>query len=116
MELREQMSAEAAAAAGEAPSLGRVRAHAAAVRRLARRHGASNVRVFGSVARGDAGPASDYDVVVDLDPDLRGFEAFYRLDELERGLAALLDRPVHVVTARHLSDFTRRVLRDAVPV
>lgn len=34
---------------------------------IAARHGASNVRVFGSVARGDAGPGSDIDILVDLE-------------------------------------------------
>ncbi|MBB3052368.1 hypothetical protein FHS23_003402 [Prauserella isguenensis] len=33
------------------------------------RYGASNPRVFGSVARGDAGPHSDIDIIVDLGPD-----------------------------------------------
>jgi len=94
--------------------LGELRRHRAAIRRLARGERASNVRVFGSVARGDASAASDYDLVVDLDPEVRGFEAFDRLDRLERLLTQLLRRPVHVVTARHDSDFTRRVLRDAV--
>jgi hypothetical protein len=45
---------------------------------------------------------------------VRGFEAFDRLDRLERRLTQLLGRPVHVVTARHDSSFTRRILRDAV--
>jgi len=36
--------------------------------RAAARYGASNVRVFGSVARGEAGPESDVDVLVDLEP------------------------------------------------
>ncbi len=100
---------------GEAPpSLKELRRHRAAIRRIARAQRASNVRVFGSVARGDAGAPSDYDLVVDLDPELRGFEAFDRLDRLERQLTRLLGRQVHVVTARHESAFTRRVLRDAV--
>lgn len=47
-------------------------------------------------------------------PAVSGFEAFDRLDRLERLLTEFLSRPVHVVTARHDSDFTRRVLRDAV--
>jgi predicted nucleotidyltransferase len=96
------------------PSLANLRRRRAAIERLARSERASNVRVFGSVARGEANPTSDYDLVVDLDSDVRGFEAFDRLDRLERLLAELLRRPVHVVTARHDSDFTRRVLRDAV--
>jgi predicted nucleotidyltransferase len=102
-------------AAGEAiPGIGELRRRRAAIQRLARGERASNVRVFGSVARGDPSTESDYDLVVDLDPDVHGFEAFDRLDRLERLLAQLLGRRVHVVTARHDSDFTRRVLRDAV--
>jgi predicted nucleotidyltransferase len=96
------------------PNLEELKRHRAAIRRLAKHERALNVRVFGSVARGDSTAASDYDLVVDLEPDVRGFEAFDRLDRLERLLAELLSRPVHVVTARHDSDFTRRVLRDAV--
>ena len=96
------------------PDLEGLRRHRAAIRRLATSERASNVRVFGSVARGDSTATSDYDLIVDLDPEVRGFEAFDRLDRLERLLAELLGRPVHVVTARHDSDFTRRVLRDAV--
>ncbi len=96
------------------PDLDELVHHRAAIRRLARSERASNVRVFGSVARGDSTARSDYDLVVDLDPEVRGFEAFDRLDRLERLMAELLGRPVHVVTARHDSDFTRRVLRDAI--
>ena len=96
------------------PDLARLRRHRAAIQRAAKSERASNIRVFGSVARGDSTAESDYDLVVDLDPELRGFEAFDRLDRIERLLTELLRRPVHVVTARHDSDFTRRVLRDAV--
>ncbi len=96
------------------PCLEDLRRHRVAIRRIARAERASNVRVFGSVARGDAGLSSDYDLVVDLDSELRGFEAFDHLDRLERRLTRLLRRAVHVVTARHESEFTRRVLRDAV--
>ena len=101
-------------AAGTVADLEGLRRLRTAIRRLARSERASNVRVFGSVARGDSTATSDYDLIVDLDPEVRGFEAFDHLDRLERLLAELLDRPVHVVTARHDSDFTRRVLRDAI--
>ncbi len=121
VEARERLAAvratigrDSLAPAGTAPDLDELRRHRAAIRRLARSERASHVRVFGSVARGDSTPMSDYDLVVDLDPDVHGFEAFDRLDRLERLLAQLLGRSVHVVTARHDSDFTRRVLRDAV--
>ena len=39
------------------------------IQRIAESHGARNVRVFGSVARGDAVPGSDVDFLVDFDPD-----------------------------------------------
>lgn len=100
----------------ETPTLESLRRKRSAIARLARRHQASNVRVFGSVARGEAGPGSDYDLVVDLDPTLSGLAAFDHLDQLERGLRELLGCHVHVVTARHDSAFTRRVNRDARPI
>ena len=37
--------------------------------RIAAIYGASNVRVFGSLARGENSPSSDVDILVDLDPD-----------------------------------------------
>lgn len=120
-EARERLAAVRHAIAGGTrrpeqvvPDLAELRRKRAAIRRLVQSERASNVRVFGSVARGDSIATSDYDLVVDLDPEVRGFEAFDRLDRLERLLAELLGRPVHVVTAQHDSDFTRRVLRDAV--
>src|SRR5438309_248335 len=112
--VRRAIGRESSDPAASVPDLEGLRRHRAAIQRLARSERASNVRVFGSVARGDSTAASDYDLVVDLDPEVRGFEAFDRLDRLERLLGQLLQRPVHVVTARHDSDFTRRVLRDAV--
>ena len=38
------------------------------IREIAAKHGARNVRVFGSVARGDARPDSDVDFLVDMEP------------------------------------------------
>jgi uncharacterized protein len=120
-EARERLAAVRGAITGRSsgpvstvPDLTELRRKRAAIQRLVNGERASNVRVFGSVARGDSTATSDYDLVVDLDPEVRGFEAFDRLDRLERLLAELLGRPVHVVTAHHDSDFTRRVLRDAI--
>ncbi|MGH7882988.1 MAG: nucleotidyltransferase family protein [Candidatus Dormibacteraceae bacterium] len=77
---------------------------------------AYNPRVFGSVARGEAGPESDYDIVVELEAGLRGFEAFDHLDRLEKSLGQLLNRPVNIVTAAHDSAFALRVRREAMPI
>ncbi|HLI51251.1 MAG TPA: nucleotidyltransferase domain-containing protein [Thermomicrobiaceae bacterium] len=46
-----------------------VRARRDEILRIAARHGAHNVRVFGSVARGEVGPESDLDLLVDFEPD-----------------------------------------------
>ena len=44
--------------------------------RLARRHGVTKVRVFGSMARGDAGPHSDVDLLIEVGAETsRGFRA-----------------------------------------
>lgn len=114
--LRDGRSSGASEGRDLVPSLEALRRHKTPMRGAALRQRASNIRVFGSVARGEAGQASDYDLVVDLDPELRGFEAFDRLDRLERNLRRVLGRPVHVVTAGHRSDFAGRVLREAVPL
>ncbi|HVC99874.1 MAG TPA: nucleotidyltransferase domain-containing protein [Candidatus Dormibacteraeota bacterium] len=106
----------AGSAETNAPPLDSLRWKGPEIARAARRHRASNVRVFGSVARGDAGPGSDYDFVVDLDAALGGLAASDHLDRLEQELRGLVGRPVHVVTARHDSAFARRVRLDAQPI
>jgi len=98
------------------PTLETLRSRRNEITRLAHAHRASNVRVFGSVARGEAGTSSDYDFVVDLDPGLGALESFEHLDQLETELSELLGRPTHVVTAAHDSAFTQRVLQDARPL
>jgi predicted nucleotidyltransferase/DNA-binding XRE family transcriptional regulator len=77
-------------------------------------HGASRVRVFGSVARGEDGADSDVDLLVDLPPGL-GLLGFGRLlDELERVLDGLR---VDLVPAADLKPEIRaRVEREAIPL
>lgn len=76
-------------------------------------HGASNVCVFGSVARRDSSGASDVDFLVDLDPDRSLLDHIALQQELED----LLDAQVDVVTRRALHPLLREnVLADAVPV
>jgi len=80
---------------------------------LARTYGASNVRVFGSVARGQADASSDVDFVVELDKG----RSLLDLGGLLMDLQDLLGRPVDIVTDRGLRPRIRdRVLREAVPL
>ena len=84
------------------------RAH---ILRLARQHGATRVRVFGSMARGDAGPHSDVDLLVDVGPNPSAWFPGGLVAELEE----LLGRRVQVVTDRGLDELLRdRVLEEAV--
>jgi predicted nucleotidyltransferase/DNA-binding XRE family transcriptional regulator len=96
-------------------TLADLRARREEILRIAAAHGARNVRVFGSVARGEAGPDSDVDFLVDLDSDNRGFEFFGLLEDLRRALEELLGCPVDVgetVQAHAHSN----VQQDAVPL
>jgi predicted nucleotidyltransferase len=80
---------------------------------IAARHGARNVRLFGSVARGEADEASDIDFLVELQPG----RSLLDLGGLVAELSDLLGRDVDVVTVRGLNDRIRdRVLAEAVPV
>ena len=79
--------------------------------RVANKHGAHSVKVFGSTARGDAGPDSDVDLLVEMEPG-RGL-----LDQaaLLLELRALIGRDVDVVTPEGLrSRIRERVLAEAV--
>ncbi|MFZ5909207.1 MAG: nucleotidyltransferase family protein [Chloroflexota bacterium] len=76
----------------------------------ARKHGAYNVRVFGSVARGEARPDSDIDFLVNLEAG----RSLMDLARLLRELQSLLGRDVDVVTEAGLRPRIRpRVLREA---
>ena len=90
-----------------------VEAHRADILRVCARNGASNVAIFGSVARGDARPGSDLDVLVDLDPSKSLLDHIHLQHELEDLLGVRVD----VVTRRGLHPLIRdAVLREAVPV
>lgn len=80
------------------PTLAQLRAQREEILRVAAAHRVSNVRVFGSVARGDADAGSDVDLMVDLPSDVRGFRAFGLLEDLRRDIEAVVGRPVDVVT------------------
>lgn len=81
--------------------------------RIARKHGVSRVRVFGSVARGDARPDSDIDLLIDVD----GPTPAWFPGGLVADLEALLGRRVDVLEADALrEDLRERVLAEAVPL
>ncbi len=80
---------------------------------IAAQHGARNVRLFGSVARGDARPDSDIDMLVELEPG----RSLFDLGGLLVDLQDLLGRDVDVVTENGLRDRVReRVLKEAMPL
>jgi predicted nucleotidyltransferase/DNA-binding XRE family transcriptional regulator len=83
--------------------------------RLARRAGARNVRVFGSVARGEDRPDSDTDLLVDFDST--GPEGIFPLVALRLDLAELLGHDVDVAAPDLLRpQVAKRALAEAVPL
>ena len=80
---------------------------------IAARHGARNVRVFGSFARGDAGPDSDVDLLIDAGPQTSPWFPGGLVADLEE----LLGRRVDIVEPAALHHLLRdRVLAEAVPL
>jgi len=80
---------------------------------LARRRGARNLRVFGSVARGEETPASDIDLILELGEDATLLD----LARLRREIGELLAAPVDVVTPDMLkASILSRAEREAVPL
>ena len=77
--------------------------HRARIDAILARYGASNPRLFGSVARGDATEGSDIDLLVDLDPAADG-NPLLRVAGIGEELSALLGRQVDVVTDVLLRD------------
>ena len=79
----------------------------------AARHGARNVRVFGSVARGEPVEGSDLDLLVDLEPGRTLMDLGGLLMDLQSGLHIRVD----LATERMLRpEIRQRVLADAVPL
>ena len=80
---------------------------------LALQHGAKNVRVFGSLARGEGSEDSDLDLLVTLEKG----RSLLDLVGLKQDLEDLMHRPVDVVTERALSPYMREhILSEAVPL
>lgn len=98
------------------PAMGireRVDQKRAEVLRAAARYGARNVRLIGSVARGDAGPDSDLDLLVELERGRSLLDHAALVIELETILGCRVD----VATEQGLRPRVRdRVLSEAVPL
>jgi len=96
----------------QAPTLEDLRAHREAILTIARRNKAYNVRVFGSVARGEVAPESDVDFLVTFEPEA----SLYDLSGIVLDLRELLGCNVDVVSDHPglRERFRRRIMRDAV--
>lgn len=83
------------------------------IRTIAAKHGAFGIRIFGSAVRGEAGPDSDVDFLIDAGPTTSSwFPAGLILD-----LEEILGRRVEVVTTRALNPYIRdHVLAEAIPL
>jgi uncharacterized protein len=78
--------------------------------RIAERHGAHNVRIFGSVARGEARPDSDLDVLVDLDDGRTALDLSELIFDLQDALGCRVD----VVEGQRRSRDLEPLERDAI--
>ena len=90
-----------------------IRSRRQEILQLAARHGARNVRVFGSAARGEAGPTSDVDILVDMEEgrSLLDLVAFWQ------DLEDLLGRKVDVITDGGVSPCLKdRIYSEATPL
>jgi predicted nucleotidyltransferase len=91
----------------------RIRERREEILRVAARHGARNVRLFGSVARGEDTLESDVDLLIDVTGETTPWFPGSLVADLEQ----LLGRRVQVVIRRSLSPLIRdSVLREAVPL
>ncbi|GAB4188992.1 MAG: nucleotidyltransferase [Coleofasciculaceae cyanobacterium] len=80
---------------------------------IAAKNGAFNVRIFGSVARGEETADSDVDLLVELEPDRNLLDRIALMQDLED----LLGRKVDVATVKGLRKYFRdRILNEAVPL
>ena len=90
-----------------------VRSKRVEILRISAEHGARNVRIFGSVARGESDSESDVDVLVELEAGRSLLDHAALLLDLEKLLGCRVD----VVTERGLRPRIReRILKEAVPL
>lgn len=80
---------------------------------IAAKYNAVNIRLFGSVARGDDRPDSDIDFLVDIQKQWSLFDHISLIQDLED----LLGRKVDLIPADSIRDFCRdRILTEAIPL
>jgi hypothetical protein len=109
--VRQHLAALTTSATDEIRS--RLSAEKPRIKAAAKKRGLRNLRVFGSVARGEAGEASDVDLLVDALPGTSLFDIAGFQNDVEK----VLGRKVDVVTQEDLSPAIRaRALADAVPL
>jgi predicted nucleotidyltransferase len=85
----------------------------AEILKVAATHGAKNLRVFGSFARGDERPESDIDLLVEMEPG----RSLLDIIAIKYALEDMTNRKVDVVTEKALSPYLRdKILRDAVSI
>lgn len=96
------------------PTLALLRARREEILALAERYGAYNLRVFGSVARGEASPDSDVDLLVNF----REGTSLFELSGFWQDLQELLGVGVDIVEDHTglRERFRRRIIKDATPL
>jgi predicted nucleotidyltransferase len=94
------------------PTLQELRAHRDQILRLAEARGAHDVRVFGSIARSEAGPGSDIDFLVNLEAERTLFDLSGLILDLEDALGHSVD----VIEITRPSPMAQRIEREALPL
>jgi len=95
---------------GQIPLYSLIKKRRRAILKLAAKHGAARVRLFGSAVRGEDTPRSDADFLVSMGKG----RSLFDLISLSQDLQELLGRKVDVVTDRGLSPYLRgNILREA---
>jgi predicted nucleotidyltransferase len=109
----QQPGSESPVYAGRVVTLDDVRRLRETLRQLAAQHGLTDLRVFGSVARGEAVAGSDLDLLVSVLPG----HGLFRMNAFAAAVEELLQVPVQLATERGLRPRVRqRVLAEAVPL
>ena len=83
------------------------------IKRVAQKYGASNIRVFGSVSRGEEGPKSDIDFLIDFEADRSLLDLVGLKLELEELLGYKVDLVTEKAMHRLIAD---QVIKEAVPL